>query len=127
MIADGVGRAIAFRIAPGQAHELPHALPLLKRLPGVPRWVVADGGYSSHRFREPVRESGANPAIPSKCNEAPARCPDGISTNRNIVERLWARLKEWRAVATRYEKTAASFTASFASPLPSITSGDDRP
>ncbi|MCJ2017551.1 transposase, partial [Methylobacterium sp. E-065] len=29
---------------------------------------------------------------------------------RNIVERLWARLKEWRAVATRYEKTAASFS-----------------
>ena len=29
--------------------------------------------------------------------------------NRNQVERLWARLKEWRAVATRYEKTAASF------------------
>ena len=36
-------------------------------------------------------------------------CPDWIYTNRNIVERLWARLKEWRAVATRYEKTATSF------------------
>jgi transposase len=32
-----------------------------------------------------------------------------IYNNRNRVERLWARLKEWRAVATRYEKTAASF------------------
>ncbi|CAO4176453.1 Transposase DDE domain-containing protein [Methylorubrum aminovorans] len=35
---------------------------------------------------------------------------DAIYTNRNRVKRLWARLQEWRAVATRYEKTAASFT-----------------
>jgi transposase len=34
---------------------------------------------------------------------------DWIYNNRNIVERLWARLKEWRAIATRYEKTAVSF------------------
>jgi len=110
VIADGAGRAIAFRIAPGQAHELPHALPLLEQLPSVPRWVVADRGYSSHRFRQHFRDAGAKPAIPSKRNEAPARCPEWIYTNRNIVERLWARLKEWRAIATRYEKTAASFS-----------------
>ena len=110
MIADGAGRAIAFRIAPGQAHELPHALPLLGHLPGILQWVVADRGYSSQRFRQQLREVGATPAIPSKSNEAPERCPDWIYTNRNVVERLWARLKEWRAIATRYEKTASSFT-----------------
>ena len=109
MIADGAGRAIAFRIAPGQAHELPHAIPLLDCLPGVPKWVVGDRGYSSHGFREYVRDAGARPAIPSKRNEAPVACPDWVYNNRNVVERLWARLKEWRALATRYEKTAASF------------------
>ena len=36
-------------------------------------------------------------------------CPDWIYVHCNQVERLWARLKEWRAVATRYEKTARSF------------------
>ena len=51
--------------------------------------------------------SGTRPAIPAKSNEAP--CPSWIYNNRNRVERLWARLKEWRAVATRYEKTARSF------------------
>ena len=109
MVADASGRAVAFRIAPGQAHELPHAVPLLDRLPGVPLWVVADRGYSSHAFRDHVWSSGARPAIPAKRNEAPVACPDWAYANRNRVERLWGRLKEWRAVATRYEKTACSF------------------
>jgi transposase len=109
VIADAAGRAIAFRLAPGQAHELPQALPLLKTLPGVPRWVVADRGHASHRFRQHIWDMGARPAIPPKSSEAPVACPSWIYHNRNRVERLWARLKEWRAVATRYEKTACSF------------------
>ncbi len=59
MIADSLGRAIAFRIAPGQAHELPEAIPLLEKLPGVPAWVVADRGYTSHSFREYIWSMGA--------------------------------------------------------------------
>src|SRR5215203_1593451 len=106
VIADGLGRAVAFILAPGQAHELPHAVPLLDCLPGVPPWVVADRGYSSHAFRDHVWSSGARPAIPAKRNEAPVACPDWAYVNRNRVEMVWGRLKEWRAVATRYEKTA---------------------
>jgi len=109
VIADAAGRAIAFRLAPGQAHELPQALPLLEKLPGLPRWVVADRGHASHSFRQHIWAMGARPAIPAKSNEAPVACPGWIYHNRNRVERLWARLKEWRAVATRYEKTACSF------------------
>jgi transposase len=109
VIADGLGRAVAFILAPGQAHELPHAIPLLNRLPGVPKWVVADRGFSSHACREHIWNLGARPAIPSKQNEAPVACPDWIYVNRHRVENLWARLKEWRAIATRYEKTASSF------------------
>src|SRR5215218_6343546 len=78
VIADGLGRAVAFILAPGQAHELPHAVPLLDRLPGVPQWVVADRGLSRHAFREHIWNLGARPAIPSKQNEAPVACPDWI-------------------------------------------------
>jgi transposase len=109
VIADGAGRAIGFRIAPGQAHELPHAVPLLACLSAIPKWVVADRGYTSHAFRQHIWNIGARPAIPPLRHEAPVACPSWIYNNRNRVERLWARLKEWRAVATRYEKTAASF------------------
>jgi transposase len=71
--------------------------------------VVADRGYTSHTFREYIWSIGARPAIPPQHHKAPVACPDWIYNNRNVVERLWARLKEWRAVATRYEKTARSF------------------
>jgi transposase len=72
---------------------------------------VADRGFASHTFREHVRDRGARPAIPPKSNEAPVACPAWAwaYANRNRVERLWGRLKEWRAVATRYGKTARSF------------------
>jgi hypothetical protein len=63
----------------------------------------------AHSFRERVWAMGARPAIPAKSNEEPVACPDWVYVNRNLVERLWNRLKEWRAVATRYEKTARSF------------------
>ena len=75
MIADGAGRAVAFALAPGQAHELPHAVPLLARLPGVPLWVVADRGYSSHAFREHIWDLGARPAISTRRSGTRPRRP----------------------------------------------------
>ena len=109
MLADSHGRAVAFVLAPGQAHEAPLAPALLDALPNSPMWVIADKGYSSDAIRELVWDMGARPAIPAKRNEAPVRCPDWIYKHRNEVERLWGRLKEWRAIATRYEKCAESF------------------
>jgi hypothetical protein len=84
-------------------------VPLLARLPGVPVWVVADRGDSSHAFRQHVWDLGARPAVPTRRDEAHVACPAPIYNNHDRVERLWARFKEWRAVATRCEKTAASF------------------
>src|SRR4051794_19158728 len=59
--------------------------------------------------RIPTTSADVSPAIPTRGNEAAVACPDYIYNNRNLVERLWGRLKEWRAVATRYEKTATSY------------------
>src|SRR4051812_2934472 len=109
VIADGRGRAIVFALAPGQAHELPLAPGLVGCLPDVPGWIVGDRGFASDAFRERIWNLGARPAIPPKRRDAPVACPEWIYNNRHLVENLWARLKEWRAVATRYEKTARSF------------------
>jgi transposase len=109
VLADASGRAMAFVVTPGQAAELPQAEGLLGFLPGTPLWTVADRGYSSHALREAIRGLGSTPAIPTRSNEAPVTCREWVYVNRERVERLWSRLKEWRAVATRYEKTARSF------------------
>jgi transposase len=109
VLADAGGRAIGFVITPGQAAELPQAEELLGFLPGTPLWTVADRGYSSHALRQAIWGLGSIPAIPTRKNEAPVACRTWIHANRERVERLWSRLKEWRAVATRYDKTARSF------------------
>ena len=82
---------------------------MLDGLPDAPLWVVGDKSYASHECRARVWDAAARPAIPTKRNEAPVACPEWIYNNRSIVERLWGRLKEWRAIATRYEKTAICF------------------
>ncbi len=71
--------------------------------------MAGDRGYSSHELRERTRDSGARPAIPARRNEEAVACPDYVYNDRNLVERLRGRLKEWRAVTTRYEKTATRF------------------
>jgi hypothetical protein len=53
VIADGHGRAVAFALAPGQAHELPMAPRLLDCLPDVPGWVVGDRGFAFDAFPRP--------------------------------------------------------------------------
>ncbi len=109
VVAEARGRAVAFALAPGQAYELPIGPGLLDCLPEAPLWVVGDRGLASHAFRERIWSMGARPAIPPKRNEEPVACAAWIYVNRNHVERLWARLKDSRAVATRYEKTAPAF------------------
>jgi hypothetical protein len=75
----------------------------------VPNRVVVDRGYSSHSLREHIWSMGARPAIPTNSNEGSVTCPDWIYNNRDVVERLWAKLKESRAVANGYENTSQSF------------------
>jgi transposase len=54
-----------------------------------------------------LRQRSSRPCADAGCSDNGTKW---VYVNRNLVERLWNRLKEWRAVATRYEKTARSFT-----------------
>jgi transposase len=67
------------------------------------------------QFRAVARALGAIPVVPSRRGaKEPQPCPAYIYRHRNLIERCWSRLKERRAVATRYDKTAASYAAGIA-------------
>jgi Transposase DDE domain len=125
VIADGSGRAVAFALASGQAHELPPAPGPLDRLPRAPLDGAAIEGWwatgakrrvASARMRSASRSGAAarGPRSRPGATRPPSPVPAASTTTdrerrSRRVERLWARLKEWRAAATRHEKTAASF------------------
>ena len=97
---------------PGQGHELttaPALLGVAAGLGGVAR-VVCDRGYSSAPWRSHIRSLGAEPVVPANPTHPAVPYDKAAYRRRHRVENLWARLKEWRALATRYDKTAASFT-----------------
>ena len=68
-----------------------------------PKRVVGDKGYSSGKVRRYLRQHGIGATIPKKANERPQRVFDrALYRERNKVERLINRLKQYRRVATRY-------------------------
>jgi transposase len=114
-VCDAAGRLLDFLLVPGQAHELAPSLTLLRRLPDTPSWVLADRACDAAAFRAEMLSAGAIPVVPSRRGaKDPQPCPDYIYRHRNLIERCWSRLKERRAVATRYDKTATSYGATVA-------------
>lgn len=114
-VCDAAGRLVDFLLAPGQAHELAPSLTLLRRLPEAPSWTLADMACDAGEFRSQARAIGSVPVVPSRRGtKAPPPCPAYIYRHRNLIERCWSRLKERRAVATRYDKTATSYAAGIA-------------
>lgn len=76
----------------------------------APRYVLADKAYDTNAVVEQVEQLGAEVVIPSKKNRTYCRLIDrGRYRQRNRVERFFGRLKDFRRLATRYEKTAASY------------------
>ena len=114
-VCDAAGRLVDFLLVAGQGHELAPSLTLLKRLPEAPDWALADMACDAQEFRDAARAMDAIPVVPSRRNaREPQPCPDYIYRHRNLIERCWSRLKERRAIATRYDKTAVSFAAGIA-------------
>jgi transposase len=74
--------------------------------------LIADTGYDSNRFRQAVRDKGMKPVIGSK-PERPRKLPKSreLYGKRYLVECFFHNLKRFRAIATRFEKTASNFLA----------------
>jgi len=76
-----------------------------------PRAVVGDRGYTGKPSRDYLRRRGISAVIPQLKTEKAPRLMDWVLRERNVVERLVGRLKEYRRIATRYEKLAESYLA----------------
>ena len=84
-----------------------------KLIEGVPfEVVIADKGYDSKKLVRAIRARGAEAVIPSLSNRKEQRAYDTERyKDRNLAERFWGKIKHYRRVATRYEKTARNFLA----------------
>lgn len=81
------------------------ALPVAK-----PRLLLADKGYDGDEVRQDLLLHGILPVIPPRANRTePAPCDYRRYKDRNRIERMFNRLKQFRRLATRYDKTALSF------------------
>jgi transposase len=70
----------------------------------------ADKGYDSNAIREQVRDCGALANIPPKANRKWKNCfSPFLYRNRNAIERMFCRLKDFRRIATRYDRNAVTF------------------
>lgn len=76
------------------------------------RYLVGDKAYSSREIRQQLRQIGTTPVIPKRSNEKRrGRFNQGLYRERNRVERLINRFKQYRRIATRYEKYAVNYLA----------------
>lgn len=83
------------------------AIPVTK-----PKALLADKGYDGDTVRENLLRQGILPIIPSKTNRRqPIPCDFRRYRDRNRIERMFAHLKQFRRIATRYDKTALSFAS----------------
>ena len=108
-LTDGEGRPLRFLLTGGQIADCRAADVLLDDLP--PRTIVlADKAYDSNAIRDLIERQGAVPNIPSKANRRWKSCfSKTLYKGRNAVERMFCRLKDYRRIATRYDKLATNF------------------
>lgn len=103
-----LGHPVKLKLTGAEAADSPH-LPGL--IAGVKtEAVLADKGYDSDANRSAIRAHGAQPCIPPRKNRTEAIAYDRfLYRERNAVERFFGRIKQYRRVATRYDKRAANY------------------
>ena len=95
----------------GQVHDS-QVVDQVLDTPKPPLAVVADKAYDSEKVRQHIRDEGALPVIPSRSNATKkAYCPKRIYRRRHKIENYFCRIKDWRRLATRYDKLARNFLA----------------
>jgi transposase len=110
-VADTSGRLIAFTLTPGQRGDIVPAKGLIETLPTA-TLVLADTAYDSDRFRNFLIARGSTPVIKPNPTRVNVPAFDEVAyKDRNVIERAFSHIKDWRRVATRYDKLARNFQA----------------
>lgn len=72
--------------------------------------LIADRGYDSDWFREALTDKGIEPCIPGRKNrKEPIEYDETLYKQRNLIERMFGKLKDWRRIAMRYDRCAHTF------------------
>ena len=111
-LTDAAGRPRVLLISPGNTSDMTMAPALIEAARGRFDKLIADRGYDSNAIRSAIAQQDAEVVIPStRSRKAPLPYDREAYRARNLVERLWCRLKDWRRIATRYDKLAANYMA----------------
>ena len=93
----------------GQMSDHKGARLMLKTLPQA-KSMIADRGYDSNWFRAALKERGTEPCIPpTRSRKSPIDYDRTLYRQRHKIENLFAKLKDWRRIATRYDRCAHAF------------------
>jgi len=107
---DALGNPIRLILTAGQVADITQGAALIERINAGA--VIADKGYDSDDLVQIIEETGAQAIIPPRSNRKTPRTVDWHRYKaRNLVERFFCRLKQFRRLATRYEKLATRFNA----------------
>jgi len=101
---DANGRPLSFFITAGHISDYTGAAALLDDLPKA-KWMLADRGYDADWFRDALEQKGIKPCLPGrKSRSLPVKYDKPRYERRNRIEIMFGRLKDWRRVATRYDR-----------------------
>ena len=111
-LGDAKGRLIAILLTGGEAHDCPVAERLINRVEPAER-MLGDKAYDSNELRDELKERGTKPVIPNRSNrKRPFSFSKRLYKLRWRIESAFNRLKDFRRIATRYDKLARNYLAS---------------
>jgi len=108
-----LGQAFRFILTGGECHDVTQAQALIRDI--YPGAVLVDKAYDADGLIFNIADKNAKAVIPPKANRKAQREFDKQQyRNRNVIERFFARIKQFRRIATRYDKLASRFKSFFA-------------
>jgi transposase len=113
-LSDTLGRPFVIKVTAGNVSDINMADALLAEVKNC-RYVLADKGYDSDKLRKTIRDKGARPVIPGrKSRKRKVRFDKNRYKSRWMIEAVFCRLKDFRRVATRYDKLARNYESTLA-------------